>query len=362
MIELKPINVGIGGPLSALLTGLTGVSKSLPWWAVCPLYFVLAAPLILLCPVLLPLWLLKTIADSKVDEQSYHELSVKEQWEDLQVNQTVISKLSQEKESEAKQNNQSDDIEGIGNKDVNLAKVRSALLDEQVAQEKLRGKLSFHLVSIALAKLSMADFIKHSYVTLIVSTLVYYCGLVLSFVMSSSLIEEAMARYLSLASERKVLQIATQEQLEYANSVVNIISWAGVFVVLMIISSFAVVIVKAIKFALSESESESQKAQINGSLFSLVVKTILVNLPGMGVLVAMLYACFINLERYYSHLRMIAMEAMVLGQEYFDPTWLFLGLRCYLIYAFALALAIVLLMSWSIVPITHKRANNKLKA
>lgn len=51
MIELKPINVGIGGPLSALLTGLTGVSKSLPWWAVCPLYFVLAAPLILLCPV-----------------------------------------------------------------------------------------------------------------------------------------------------------------------------------------------------------------------------------------------------------------------------------------------------------------------
>ena len=155
-----------------------------------------------------------------------------------------------------------------------------------------------------------------------------------------------------------MLQIATQEQLEYANSVVNIISWAGVFVVLMIISSFAVVIVKAIKFALSES----QKAQINGSLFSLVVKTILVNLPGMGVLVAMLYACFINLERYYSHLRMIAMEAMVLGQEYFDPTWLFLGLRCYLIYAFALALAIVLLMSWSIVPITHKRANNKLKA
>lgn len=358
-IEIKPINIGIGGPLSALLTGFTGVNKNLPWWSVCPLYFVLASPLVLLCPILLPLWLLKVIADSKIDSKSYHEIAINEHLELLEHSQQRIDKLNEEKAATLK-SIEHDKTESMGSVDVTLARVRKSLLDEQMAHEKLANKLKFHLVSVALAQFKISAFIKSNFITLLFSTLAYYGGLVLAFVMSSSLINDAMMRYMSLAAERKVLQIATQEQLDYANSVVNIIAWAGVFVLVMIISSFALVTIKALNYALKDNQVHG--AYMRDSLLSLMIKTLVINLPGMGVLIAMIYACFINLERYYSHLRMIAMESMVLGQDYFDPTWLFLGLRLYIIYAFALALVSVILMSWHILPLNYKKQSHVISA
>lgn len=412
MIEIKPINVGIGGPLSALITGFTGVSKNLPWWTLCPLYCVIGAPLVLLCPVLMPLWLLKVMVSRKAQEQIYHEQAISEEFENLQASKEKRLKLQQDKDftiksqldklnsqesvkepsaakaqeiessneqdkvasdkeldkadtkdsskEQAKGTNQDDAIEGIGTSDVNLAKARKALIEEEMYQERTSSKLKYHLISVALAKVHLASFIQANFITLLVSTIAYYLGLVLSFVVSSSMINEAMERYMSIASNRKVLQIATQEQLDYANSVVNIITGAGALMLIMMLITFALVTLKAIKYALNQSNFNQElgselQASLSSSLGSMVFKVLLVNLPGMGVLAAMMYACFINLERYYSHLRMIAMEDMVLGQEYFDPSWLFLGIRAYLIYAFVLAFALVIFMSLHILPLNHQK-------
>ena len=58
----SPITTGIGGPLAALFTGLTGYSKTLPWYLLCPIYCLISSPLILLLPIILPLYLLHVLS------------------------------------------------------------------------------------------------------------------------------------------------------------------------------------------------------------------------------------------------------------------------------------------------------------
>ncbi len=63
---------------------------------------------------------------------------------------------------------------------------------------------------------------------------------------------------------------------------------------------------------------------------------------------------FVVVERYYAHLRVIAVEAMVLGQSYFDPGMPFIALRLYIVYAFCVAFMFVILMSLNAVPLLHR--------
>lgn len=52
----EPVSVGIGGPLSALLAAMTGYHKRVSFWVLFPLWGMLAFVLVLLCPVLLPIF------------------------------------------------------------------------------------------------------------------------------------------------------------------------------------------------------------------------------------------------------------------------------------------------------------------
>lgn len=350
MIEVKPINVGIGGPLSALGAGLSGFSKALPWWALCPLYGVLATPLILLLPVLLPLWLLKVLSKQERPVGHYEQevAAFKERFGH------EIQKSAQTEKTQARiQVVVDESVEGISPEDVARAKDNASKLDRQLAQEQAQVQLSFSLVSHAMQGFKLGAFITRNKLLLALTTLAYYATLAVAFVLSSNLINQAMERYIVQASKSQVLQIATAEQLAYSNSVVNILTWAGLVVVLLLLVSFALVLSKAVQ---EQVQSLAQEEISIGSVRSLVMSVILKNLPGLGVLCAILYAAFITIERYYSHFRMLAIEAMVLGQEYFDPSLVFMGLRCYALYAFMVSLAIVILMSLHLIPLSHKAA------
>ncbi len=80
-------------------------------------------------------------------------------------------------------------------------------------------------------------------------------------------------------------------------------------------------------------------------MFSLTMSVIIRNLPGIAVLSAIFYSAFIVIERYYAHLRISAIDAMVLGRDYFDPSLLFIFLRLYAVQAFTVSLMLVVLMS-----------------
>lgn len=339
MLEIKAINVGIGGPLAALGTGLSGFSKTLPFKALCPLYGLLAVPLILLFPIALPLYLLKLSAAQKLKECSYEK-----ELYDFCVQQEAQA-LNSLKESEDIPPEEA--LEGISKEDVARASAHAQDIEQQILYEKEQQALLDKMVGQEMSVFKLKDFIKAHRALLVVMTVIYYVALVLIFMLSSHFIDEAMARYVIAAQQSQVLQIATAEQLAYSNSVVNIITCAGAAVILLLCLSFALVFAMALKF-------QVHSAQVH-SYLKLAFSAILKNLPGLGVLCAMLYALFIIIERYYSHLRMIALEAIVLGQDYFDPSLAFMALRCYVIYAFALSFALVLLMSLHLLPLSHQQ-------
>lgn len=167
--------------------------------------------------------------------------------------------------------------------------------------------------------------------------------------------QAALELYIAQAQAHRALQIATLEQLNYSNSVVSYIAIYLVVMVLTIIAIFATTIVACLctkdNSALRVLTFESQPTAV----FTLLLK----NLPGLVMILALMYGVIMTVERYYAHLRVIAVEAMVLGNEYFDPSIWFLLLRGYLIYAFFISIVLVLLMGAGLLPKSHQSAKLK---
>lgn len=84
-----------------------------------------------------------------------------------------------------------------------------------------------------------------------------------------------------------------------------------------------------------------------------VTTLLLKNLPGIAMILALMYGVLMTVERYYAHYRVIAVEAMILGRTYFDPSIWFLLLRGYLVYAFLLSLVLVLIMGCGLLAQSH---------
>ena len=68
------------------------------------------------------------------------------------------------------------------------------------------------------------------------------------------------------------------------------------------------------------------------------------------MLTALFYAIILIMERYYAHLRIIAVEAMIRGSEYFDPSVPFIVLRLYVGAVLFMTLALTLGMSLHVIP------------
>ena len=371
----SPITTGIGGPLAALFTGLTGYSKTLPWYLLCPIYCLIASPLILLLPIILPLYLLHVLSrhyrlihtkkgafDTVLNKEG---TSATKESANIAANEAVALKATR------KTNGAASSGAAVGSDDVllsdemkeavNVAE-RTQRIEDEVQSDEDAAKRKHEYVATALSSYNTSAFIAAQKAVL--SLLSYYTIFFAVFVTAGFAISNAMMIYVEKAKNSKQLQIATTEQLDYANAVNNILTISGIVIFLTLIVIFALIVVAAIKDSINnianKSGEQGTASTVDGADVSSIspLKTafsvLFRNLPGFAVLMSILYAVFVVVERYYAHLRVIAIEAMVLGQSYFDPGMPFIALRLYIVYAFCVAFMFVILMSLNAVPLLHR--------
>lgn len=368
----SPITTGIGGPLAALFTGLTGYSKTLPWYLLCPIYCLIASPLILLLPIILPLYLLHVLSrhyrlthtkkgafDTVLNKEG---TSATKESANIAANEAVALKATGKTNGAAVGSDDvllSDEMKEA----VNVAE-RTQRIEDEVQSDEDAAKRKHEYVATALSSYNTSAFIAAHMKLLSLSLLSYYTIFFAVFVTAGFAISNAMMIYVEKAKNSKQLQIATTEQLDYANAVNNILTISGIVIFLTLIVIFALIVVAAIKDSINNIANKSGEqgtvSTVDGadvasiSPLKTAFSVLFRNLPGFAVLMSILYAVFVVVERYYAHLRVIAVEAMVLGQSYFDPGMPFIALRLYIVYAFCVAFMFVILMSLNAVPLLHR--------
>lgn len=368
----SPITTGIGGPLAALFTGLTGYSKTLPWYLLCPIYCLIASPLILLLPIILPLYLLHVLSrhyrlthtkkgafDTVLNKEG---TSATKESANIAANEAVALKATGKTNGAAVGSDDvllSDEMKEA----VNVAE-RTQRIEDEVQSDEDAAKRKHEYVATALSSYNTSAFIAAHMKLLSLSLLSYYTIFFAVFVTAGFAISNAMMIYVEKAKKSQQLQIATTEQLDYANAVNNILTISGIVIFLTLIVIFALIVVAAIKDSINNIANKSGEqgtvSTVDGadvasiSPLKTAFSVLFRNLPGFAVLMSILYAVFVVVERYYAHLRVIAVEAMVLGQSYFDPGMPFIALRLYIVYAFCVAFMFVILMSLNAVPLLHR--------
>ena len=368
----SPITTGIGGPLAALFTGLTGYSKTLPWYLLCPIYCLIASPLILLLPIILPLYLLHVLSRhyrlTHTKKGAFDTVLNKEGTSATKESANIASNEPAAGKATGKTNGAavgSDDVllSDEMKEAVNVAE-RTQRIEDEVQSDEDAAKRKHEYVATALSSYNTSAFIAAHMKLLSLSLLSYYTIFFAVFVTAGFAISNAMMIYVEKAKKSQQLQIATTEQLDYANAVNNILTISGIVIFLTLIVIFALIVVAAIKDSINnianKSGEQGTASTVDGadvasiSPFKTAFSVLFRNLPGFAVLMSILYAVFVVVERYYAHLRVIAVEAMVLGQSYFDPGMPFIALRLYIVYAFCVAFMFVILMSLNAVPLLHR--------
>lgn len=368
----SPITTGIGGPLAALFTGLTGYSKTLPWYLLCPIYCLIASPLILLLPIILPLYLLHVLSRhyrlTHTKKGAFDTVLNKEGTSATKESANIAANEAAAGKATGKTNGAavgSDDVllSDEMKEAVNVAE-RTQRIEDEVQSDEDAAKRKHEYVATALSSYNTSAFIAAHMKLLSLSLLSYYTIFFAVFVTAGFAISNAMMIYVEKAKKSQQLQIATTEQLDYANAVNNILTISGIVIFLTLIVIFALIVVAAIKDSINNIANKSGEqgtvSTVDGadvasiSPLKTAFSVLFRNLPGFAVLMSILYAVFVVVERYYAHLRVIAVEAMVLGQSYFDPGMPFIALRLYIVYAFCVAFMFVILMSLNAVPLLHR--------
>lgn len=160
---------------------------------------------------------------------------------------------------------------------------------------------------------------------------------------ASGYIDEAAAQYAQKASEHKVLQIATPEQLEFASSITWYASAAALIIVILMLILMAL--------TLGRSIDRSQGAR-------LARQAVLYNLPGFMLNLALGWAGFLMIERFFAHFKMVAVEAMLTGADYFNPALPFLLLRSYAASVLFITLCLMLMMSLGMIKTAYVKLSS----
>lgn len=330
-----PVSVGIGGPLSALLAAISGYHKQVSFWVLFPLWGMLAFVLVILCPVLLPLYLLymmqRRVRRMPVEANATAEPKAESLKADTSTSSDDMTASS------AKEASVATEPEAVDNKD--LGEGQEHLVSPEVIYDEAKVRdqeLSAQAcMDSFLRQLNLTQSIK-SHIGLLLGVLLgYYLVWGVVYFWSSTAAYRAMQAYMEAARQNQVLQIATPEQLAYANHMTAIFTIVGVVLVLSLVVSFALTFLGILQYR-----------RIAWQLVLLIGK----NLPGLAMLTALFYAIILIMERYYAHLRIIAVEAMIRGSEYFDPSVPFIVLRLYVGAVLLMALALTVGMSLHVIP------------
>lgn len=142
-------------------------------------------------------------------------------------------------------------------------------------------------------------------------------------------------RYISSSMQRQVLYTTSQESIDYSNTLITIFT-AGCFVVLI-----------AMLFAFVMSLVAATDCLYPRKVAALVI---LKNLPGFFVIICLMYAVIMLTERTYAHYVLMAYQDIIMGNDYFNPAWLFMVLRIYIVHAFLSCFVLSIMMSLRILP------------
>lgn len=315
----QPISIGIGGPLSSLLSALSGYHPRLSFWVLCPLWGMMALLLVLLCPVLLPIYLLAML-------QRYYRRQ----------RQSIMAVPVQERAKDVHEENCTEDsaIEHL---------VDPKVLYDESKEQELELDACAHMGEY-LAQLHLWESVRHHFGFLLAVLLGYYMTLVAVYFAVSNASYKAMQIYMEAARKNQVLQIATPEQLTYANHMTTIFTIAGVIIIFALVLCFALTFIRLLPYK-----------KIAATCLLLVLK----NLPGLALLTAIFYAMILLIERYYAHFRIIAVEAMIRGVDYFDPTLPFIILRLYVGAVLLMSFALSLSMGLHLLPASFRTSKSK---
>lgn len=314
-----PKSTGIGGPLSALVSAVSGYHPHLSFWILCPLWGMLALVLVLFCPVLLPLYLLAMLQRHYQKAAAKGTLSLGDAAEESHASAAGSAESGNAEPSEAEEH-----------------LVAPEVLYDAAGELKSERSAWARMVE-ALGQLKLWESIKQHFGFLLALLLGYYFVLVALYFGVSNASYRAMQIYMEAARKHKVLQIATPEQMTYANQMSTIFTIAGIVLIVALVVCFALTFIRLLPFK-----------NVAASCGSLVLK----NLPGLAMLTALFYAIILIMERYYAHFRIIAVEAMIRGVEYFDPALPFMVLRLYVGAVLLMSLALSLCMGLHLLPNT----------
>ena len=131
-------------------------------------------------------------------------------------------------------------------------------------------------------------------------------------------IDQYTALYMQESLLYSDLQIGTIFQINYAKSVTFIITVVGVLFLLLI----------TLLGLLSYAAIDAKVFVIKRTF-----KAFFINLPGFLVLYGVLVCTIITIERSFAMFKLKAIEAIVLGQEYTDYSFIFIALRIYIVCA-----------------------------
>lgn len=267
-----------------LISGLTGYHPKVPWWCLCPVWFLLAVPVTLIAPPAMPLIVLAFLQRA---------------WR------------------------------------------KSSQLPLDAA--------GLNAVQLRFIGINLGEVLRYKRRLLMVLVICYYLiALGGSYILGAAM-QSALDLYIAKAQASQALQIATPEQVQYSNSVMHYIALYLLALVLTIVVICATTIIALLTTPDTSGARVLEFERIVPAVITLLVK----NLPGIAMILALMYGVLMTVERYYAHYRVIAVEAMVLGRTYFDPSIWFLLLRGYLVYAFLLSLVLVLIMGCGLLAQSH---------
>ena len=367
---MTPVSIGIGGPLASLVIALTGYSRVMPWWVLCPVWGMMAVLLVFLCPVLLPLYVLWALqrscrqryalqllaeetellyATADALEEKARTAPQEEQEQDSTAATTVTTSdsitaaattttsTSTDTNAKAESTDHSDisnDVDDKGFGDGKQHLISSKVVFNET-EEKIKLERNYERMGLHLARLHLWSEIKSHLGTILLSLCGYYAVAVAVFYGVTSASVVALNEYMAKAKENPVLQIATPEQIAYANNMTAIFTIGILVLMVAMLLCFTITTVSVLRLP---------------AMGLRVLMVIIKNLPGFAMILALFYGVVMIMERYYAHFRVVAVEAMIRGTSYFDPSLTFIVLRLYVAQALVLTLVLMVLMSLNLLP------------
>lgn len=181
---------------------------------------------------------------------------------------------------------------------------------------------------------AFSKIISSSFKSFAVQTLVWWFCIAAAVAIFSIRSQDAAAIYMEQARAHQELQLGTQEQLQYSNTLIQTIAMSG----------FALLLILGILQNISMSYAAGIKTPLVNGL-----KSWAVNLPGELLLAVITIVAFAIIEKYFAMLKLRYLEAYILGKKAFDPAIPFILLRIYALNAAFCAQAVMAAISLKLI-------------